>query len=207
MVQSWSSGWNAPVFFVHSLCLFIPWPNHHHWEPCSQRWALVDAMPYMPSAICLVQCKLGFTVLHLPSLVPQWWTKSTKMSFHKMFYDSCCRNSLVVQINCCISFVTGLSDDLGGVEARCGGPGHKVCSCEPGWMHFQILKAISEMACFCEINIKFNWCTSLQLACQVHTLSKPIVSTFLEVPVCVSSDKPHRHVFLNQCVQHSYHQT
>ncbi len=36
-----------------------------------------------------------------------------------------------------------VSDDLGGEDAGCGGPGlvwlHVVCGCEAGWMYCQIL--------------------------------------------------------------------
>ncbi len=42
------------------------------------------------------------------------------MSFPEMVSDSLCRNYLVVQTVCCSRLI---SDDLGGEDAGCGGPG------------------------------------------------------------------------------------
>ncbi len=55
-----------------------------------------------------------------------------QMSFPETVSDSLCRNSLVMQTDCCSS--CPVSDDLGGENAGCGGPGlvwlHVVCGCE-----------------------------------------------------------------------------
>ncbi len=47
-----------------------------------------------------------------------------QMSFPETVFDSLCRNSLVMQTDCCSSCPGWLvSDDLGGEDAGCGGPG------------------------------------------------------------------------------------
>ncbi len=71
--------------------------------------------------------------------------ESMQMSFPEMVSDSLCRNSLVMQTDCCSSCPGdwSLGHDLGGEDAGCGVPGlvwlHVVCSCEAGWMYCQIL--------------------------------------------------------------------
>ncbi len=67
-----------------------------------------------------------------------------QMSFTETVSDSLCRNSLVMQTDCCSSCPGWLvSGDLGGEDAGCGGPGlvwvNVICSCEDGWMYCQIL--------------------------------------------------------------------
>ncbi len=47
-----------------------------------------------------------------------------QMSFPETVSDSLCRNYLVIQTDCCSSCPGWLfSDDLGGEDAACGGPG------------------------------------------------------------------------------------
>ncbi len=64
------------------------------------------------------------------------------MSFPEMVSDSLCRNSLVMQR--LLQQLSGwlVSNDLGGEDALCGGPGlvwlHVVCGCEAGCMYCQI---------------------------------------------------------------------
>ncbi len=113
------------------------------WGTLFTTLALADYLPTQrntQSAICLVQWKPGF--IHEENTSPKCqtpWkvsiyplksimvkncsqvktlvrTTSTQMSFPEAVSDSLCRNSLVVQINCCIW-------DLAGEEARSGGPG------------------------------------------------------------------------------------
>ncbi len=66
---------------------------------------------------------------------------SKQMSFPETVSDSLCRNYLVMQTEQLSGWLD--SDDLGGEDAGCGGPGlvwlHVVCGCEAGWVYFQIL--------------------------------------------------------------------
>ncbi len=129
---------------------------------------LTHTTPYTLSAIFPVQWKLGFIreentspKCQTPSNVsicPLKWvtttncsqvetpmrTTSMQMSFPETVSDSLCSfffgyaNRLLQQL-----FGWLVSDDLGGEDAGCGGPGlgllHMVCSCETGWMYCQIL--------------------------------------------------------------------
>ena len=118
---------------------------------------LNNTTPYMLSGICPVQWKPGFMCeentcpkCQMPSNVSicqfncsqvetPMKTMSMQMSFPDMVSDSLCRNSLVMQTDCCSSLPGWLrwSEDAG-----CGGPGlvwlHMVCSCEASWMYCQI---------------------------------------------------------------------
>ncbi len=71
-----------------------------------------------------------------------------QMSFPETVSDSLCRHSLQLlcsYANRLLQQLSGwlVSDDLGGENAGCGGPGlvwlYVVCGCEAGWMYCQIL--------------------------------------------------------------------
>lgn len=77
-----------------------------------------------------------------------------------------------------------VSDDHGGEQAGCGGPGlarlHGVCDCEAGWMHYQILwnafaDGLRERN---ENSIQGQqlWWTFFRPACRLHAPSKPATS-------------------------------
>ncbi len=67
-----------------------------------------------------------------------------QMSFPETVSDSLCRNSLVMQTDCCSSCPGGLCQMiLKGEDAECRGSGlvwlHVVCGCEASWMYCQII--------------------------------------------------------------------
>ncbi len=70
-----------------------------------------------------------------------------------------CGSTMLTSANRLLQQLTGwlFSDDLGGEDAGCGGPGlvwlHMVCGCEPGLIYCQILW---KMAYGREMNIKFT---------------------------------------------------
>ncbi len=96
----------------------------------------------------------------------------------------CAKIYLVMQTDCCSSCPGWLvSDDLGGEDAGCVGPGlvwlHMVCGCEAGWMSLpNSLKRLWRRIWYGrEMNIQFTdyssswatlWWTFLQSACQLH---------------------------------------
>ncbi len=122
---------------------------------------LTHTTQYTQSAICPVQWKPGFirekntspkcqtpsnvsicplksiTTMNCSQVETPMRTTSMQMSFPETCSDSMCRNSLQ-QLSGWL-----VSDDLGGENAGCGGPGlvwlHMVCGCEASWMYCQIL--------------------------------------------------------------------
>ncbi len=126
---------------------------------------LTHTTPYTLSAICPVQWKPGFireentspkcqtpsnvsicplksvTTTKCSQVETPMRTTSMQISFPETVSDSLCRNSK----NRLLQQLSGwlVSDDLGGEDAGCGGPGlvwlHMVCGCEAGWMYCQIL--------------------------------------------------------------------
>ncbi len=123
---------------------------------------LTHTMPYTLSVICPVQWKPGLireentspkcqtpsnvsicplksdTTTNCSQVETPMRTTSKQMSFPETVSDSLCRNSLVMQTDCCHSCPRLFSDDLEGEDAGCGGPWlvwlHLVCGCEASWM-------------------------------------------------------------------------
>ncbi len=124
---------------------------------------LTHTTPYTLSAICPVQWKQGFICeentspkCQTPSNVSIWPLKSVtttncsqvetpmrtlsmQMSFPETFKEILwfCKPIVAAAVR------GAVSDDLGGEDAGCGGPGlmwlHVVCGCEAGWMYCQII--------------------------------------------------------------------
>ncbi len=127
---------------------------------------LTHTAPYTLSAICPVQWKPGFireentspkcqmpsnrSICPLKSVrttncsqvetpmrtTSMQWASLRRFQFVQKFFGYA--NRLLQQLSGWL-----VSDDLGGEDAGCGGPGlvwlHVVCGCEAGWMYFQIL--------------------------------------------------------------------
>ncbi len=127
---------------------------------------LTHTTSYTLSVICPVQCKLRFiheentspkcqtpsnvsicplksvTMTNCSQVETPMRTTSMQTSFPQTVSDSLCRNCYANRL---LQQLSGwlVSDDLGGEDAGCGGPGlvwlHMVCSCEAGWMYSQTL--------------------------------------------------------------------
>ncbi len=128
--------------------------------------SLTHTMHYMLSTNCHVQRKPGFileentspkcqtpsnvsicplklvTTMNCSQVETPMRTTSMQMSFPQTVSDSAQKffgyaNRLLQQLSGWL-----VSDDLGGEDAGCGGPGlvclHVVCSCEAGWIYCQI---------------------------------------------------------------------
>ncbi len=170
---------------------------------------LTHKTPYTLSSICPVQWKPGFiheentspkcqtplnvsicplksvTMMNCRQVETPMRTTSAQMSFPETVSDSLCRNYLVMQIWVLSRWL--VSDDFGGKDVGCGGPGlvwlHVVCGCEAGWMYCHIIwKAFGDG--LWEINehsihMQQLWWTFLQSACQLHAPSKLATSVAL----------------------------
>ncbi len=186
---------------MHLCSLSITWTPLPSWANLSTTLTSANRSPirrHTVTAICPVQWNPGFmceentsskcqmplnvsicplktvTTTNCSQVETPMRTTSMQMSFPETVSDSLCRNSLVMQTDCCSSCPGGWSqDDLGGEDAGCGGPGlvwlHVVCGCEAGWMYCQILWNSFGMAYGREINIKFTSNSSGGHSCSQHT--------------------------------------
>ncbi len=98
-----------------------------------------------PSAICPVQWKPGFIREENTELGydDELQTRTCRWASLRRFSDSLCRNSLVMQTDCCSSCPGGWSQTI--LEMKILDVEvlavwlHVVCGCEAGWMDCQIL--------------------------------------------------------------------
>ncbi len=173
---------------------------------------LTHITPYMLSTVCPVQWKLGFireentspkcqtpsnvSICPLKSVTTTncnqgetpMRTTSMQMNFPETVSDSLCRNSLVMQTDCCSSCLGGWSQmnlevKMLDVEIL-GWCGYTwVCGCEAGWMYCQILwNAFGDGLWWRKehsIHGQQLWWTFLLSACQLHAPPKLATSTAL----------------------------
>ncbi len=185
------------MFIVHEQHLPIPKPHRHHGPLDPQRWHQQTAHSHDAiHTVCHLPCTVKTGIHHEENTSTKcqtptngafahlirlrWWTavipdddNGMQMSFPEMVSDSFFRNSLVMQTDCCSSCPGGLlSDDLGGEDAGCGGPGlvwlHVVCGCEAGWMYCQFSEKPLETAYSREMNIQFTGNSSGVHSCSQH---------------------------------------
>ncbi len=116
---------------------------------------LTHTRPYTLSAICPVQWKPGFICEENTSPKCQTPSNVSNCPLKTVTATNCCQVETPMrttsmqmsfpETNRLLQQLSGwlVSDDLGGEDAGCGGPGlvwlHVVCGCEAGWMYCQIL--------------------------------------------------------------------
>ncbi len=210
-MAQWASGSRHGISVSHSI----------HTVDISK--PLTHTTPYTLSAICPVQWKPGFireethrarhhrmwafshsSLLRWRTAVrsrPRWGRRACRWASLRWFVQT-----LFGYVNRLLQQLSGslVSDDLGGEDVGCGGPGlvwlHVVCGCEAGWMYCQILwNAFGDglwLRNEHSIHGQHLWWTFLQSACQLHAPSKLATSValccviklhILEWPFIVSS--------------------
>ena len=117
--------------------------------------SLTHIMPHTLSAICPEQWKPGF-IRDCSQVKTRMRTTSVQRSFPEMVSDSLCRNSLVMQTDCC-------------------------SSCSGGWPQTILAVDMPDVEVFgwCGYTWSAVAWTFLQSACQLHAPSKPVTSVAL----------------------------
>ncbi len=152
---------------------------HVKWKPRFIREENTSPKCQMPSNVSICPLK-SFTMTNSMSVRDPDRTKSMQMSFPETVSDSLCRNSLVMQTDCCSSCLCGWSQTILEVKMMdvevlgwCGYTWSAVV--RPVGCNAKFLKRIWRRAYGREMNIHFHgqhlWWTFLQSACQVHAPS------------------------------------
>ncbi len=95
-----------------------------------------------PSNVSLCPLK-SVTTMNCSQVKTRWGRQACRWASLRHFLTVCAE--IFGYVNRLLQQLSGwlVSDDLGGEDAGCGGPGlvwlHVVCGCEAGWMYCQIL--------------------------------------------------------------------
>ncbi len=131
---------SKPLTHTTPYTLFAIWPVQ--WKPGFIHEENTSPKCQTPSNVSICTLTL-VTTMNCSQVETPMRTTSMQMSFPETVSDSLYRNSLVIQTDLQQLSRWLISEDLGGEDAGCGGPGlvwlHVVCGCEAGWMYCQIL--------------------------------------------------------------------
>ncbi len=123
-----------------SLSIAYAWPYHNPTATMGHSIHKIE-----PDAIECEHLPIqSVTTMNCSQLKTPMKTTSMQMSFPETVSDSFV-NKCFGYANRLLQQLSGwpVSDDLGGEDAGCGGPGlvwlHVVCGCEVGWMYCQII--------------------------------------------------------------------